>query len=209
MKKKRKEPSKKRKRRFNAEDTHRKIAYHMRHILQLLRFDPTNDPNFTETPDRVANIFMQEMFPIKPTTKLVSMFPKGRLNQKGQMVILRNHIAQSRCPHHLERVFFDTTVGYLPDKYYLGASKLARIPDYYAHGAVLQETYTENIAQGIMDAIKPLGVGVLVHADHQCMQCRGVKTVGHMTTSALRGVFFEKKEVRDEFMFLVAHRRGK
>ena len=190
-------------RKLKLDDIHHKLEYHFDKILQLMGCDTKNDANYIETPKRVANIFMEEIYPIKPTKKLVSMFPNEE--GKGQMVILKNHEVWSRCPHHLERVKFSVNIGYIPDKWYLGASKLARIANYYAHGMVLQETFTNNISEGIMEAIKPKGVAVSVKGIHQCMRCRGIKTQGHIVTSAVSGLFLEKPEVREEFMFLCAH----
>jgi GTP cyclohydrolase I len=177
----------------------RTVSKHIAGILKALNYSLT-DANFKGTPDRVARALIEEMYPIKATKKMFSTFPSDR----GQMILLRDHVTQSRCPHHLERVVFRTTIGYIPDKKVLGLSKLGRIADYFAHGAVLQEQYTSDICEGLQKTLKPLGVGVYVVGNHNCMQMRGIKTSGDVITTSFHGVFLELSTrglaARNEFM---------
>ena len=126
------------------------------------------------------------------------------------MIVLTNHRAFTRCPHHLERVILDVNIGYIPDGKLLGLSKLARIADYFSRGLMLQEEIADGIAIGLMDALKPKGVAVYLEGVHMCMQSRGVETNGKVTTSKMLGIFLEDSykglAAREEFLAII--RRG-
>jgi GTP cyclohydrolase I len=182
-----------------------KIDYQLRrHIaecLKLLGYD-LRDDNFKDTPKRMAKIWMEELHIDQPATKkLFSVFDEPF----DQMVTLIGHKTWTRCPHHFERVLMEVSIGYVPDGKVLGLSKLARIADYYAKGLVLQERYVENVVNGLMESLAPKGVGIHVKGQHLCMQARGVETVGHIVTTALRGVFMERPETQREFIQYVLH----
>ena len=174
--------------------------------LTLLGYD-LKDANMKDTPMRMAKIWMEELHLDQPATKkLFSVFPEDF----NQMVTLIGHKTWTRCPHHFERVLMEVSIGYVPNGQVIGLSKLARIADYYAKGLVLQERYVENVVNGLMNALNPLGVGIHVKGQHLCMQARGVETVGHVVTTALRGIFSERPETQREFIQYVLHNeRGK
>ena len=178
-----------------------KVKHHIAECLKLMGYDLL-DPNFKDTPTRVARIWMEELSNHQPATKkLFAVFE----DDFDQMVTLIGHKTWTHCPHHFERVLMEVSIGYVPDKRVLGLSKLARIADYYAKGLVLQERYVENVVNGLMEALQPRGVGIHVKGQHLCMQARGVETVGHVVTTALRGVFMEKAETQREFIQYVLH----
>jgi len=178
-----------------------KIKHHIAECLTLMGYD-IRDPNFKDTPLRVAKIWMDELSDHQPATK--KLFA-GFEEDFDQMVTLIGHKTWTHCPHHFERVLMEVSIGYVPNGRVLGLSKLARIADYYAKGLVLQERYVENVVNGMMAALKPLGVGIHVKGQHMCMQARGVETRGHVVTTALRGVFMEKAETQREFIQYVLH----
>ena len=100
--------------------------------------------------------------------------------------------------------FFGTaTISYIPTDKIVGLSKLSRVLDIFARRLQVQERLTAQVADAINDNLDPLGVGVVIKARHLCMESRGICQQGHHTiTSALRGVFKEKHEVRNEFLRL-------
>jgi GTP cyclohydrolase I len=175
-----------------------KLEAYVRGLLEEFGYD-LKDRNFADTPKRVARIWMEELAKPTPTPKLFKAFPE----EHSQMITLLNHPTQTRCPHHLERVRLVVSVGYIPNGYVVGLSKLARIADFYAQGLVLQETYADALAEGLFHALKAKGVGVYVRGKHDCMQARGVKTQGEVVTTALRGVFLEEPATREEFLSYV------
>lgn len=158
------------------------IEKRIKEILECLGYDLT-DRNFKDTPARVARILVEELAPLPPARNLFSTFEE----EHDQLVLLRNHHTSSRCPHHLERVFFKVSIGYIPNGKVLGLSKLARIADYFAHGLILQETYTDTLLDALWETLKPKGAAVMVVGEHQCMKCRGVKSRGDVVTHAFRG----------------------
>lgn len=176
------------------------IAEHVKDILKVLGYDLRNK-HLAKTPNRVARIFMQELdtktLRRQPLKKLLSTTP----SKYKSMVIFRNHKTQTRCPHHLERVSLVISIGYIPNGKLLGLSKLARIANYFSEGLMLQEEIAECIADGIQGAVKPKGVGVAIHAEHGCVQCRGVKSKdSDVITSEMRGVFLDDPSTKHEFL---------
>jgi len=120
-----------------------------------------------------------------------------------QMVILKNIDFSSLCSHHLLPFHGKAHIGYIPDKKICGISKLARTVDKFASRPQTQEELTQNIADFLEKKLKPLGVMIVMEAQHDCMRIRGVKKQNSvMVTSAIRGLF-EKQEVREEFLKLI------
>lgn len=184
--------------------TSTQIKKHLAECLKLMGYD-LNDPNLKDTPTRVARVWMEELSAHQPATK--KLFAVFR-DEFDQMVTLIGHKTWTHCPHHLERVLLEVSIGYIPNRRVLGLSKLARIADYYAKGLVLQESYVENVVDGLMNALQPKGVGIYVRGQHLCMQARGVETTGHVVTTALRGIFSERPETQREFIQYVLHDGG-
>lgn len=122
-----------------------------------------------------------------------------------EMVVVKDIEFFSLCEHHLLPFFGKVHVAYLPKNKVIGLSKIPRIVDMYARRLQLQERLTQQVAQTIMEAIEPLGVGVIAEAKHFCMMMRGVeKQHSGAMTSAMLGAFRNRKETRDEFLSLVS-----
>ena len=120
------------------------------------------------------------------------------------MVILRDIEFYSLCEHHLLPFFGRCHIGYMPSGSVFGVSKLARLVDVFARRLQLQERLTEQISHAVMDSIQPVGVGVMIEAQHLCMMMRGVeKQSAVMTTSSLLGSFRENAATRQEFLNLI------
>jgi GTP cyclohydrolase IA len=119
------------------------------------------------------------------------------------MIMVRDIELYSLCEHHLLPFFGRAHVAYVPDGRILGLSKVARVVDVFARRLQVQERLTDQIADAIMDVLKPTGVGVVIEAAHFCMMMRGVEKQNSRTvTSALRGIFRDDSKTRDEFLRL-------
>jgi len=164
----------------------------------LIGKDWLQDPNYEGTPDRVAR-FYAEMFQARAFD--VKTFP----DDYKQMVVLAHHIEWTLCPHHLLPVRLDISVAYIPNGAVLGVSKLARLILNHFEEPVLQEELTDSLVDELMSKPKPepLGAAAVIYGVHDCMRIRGVKTDGYIGTSAVRGVFRDKPEVRAEFLSFV------
>jgi GTP cyclohydrolase I len=126
------------------------------------------------------------------------------------MIVLRDIPFESHCEHHIAPIIGKAHVGYLPDRKVVGISKLARVVNAFARRLQVQESMTAQIAHCIQDVLKPLGVGVIVEAEHQCMTTRGVHKHGvSMITSQLLGQFRSDPRTRSEFMSIVGPQAAK
>ena len=174
----------------------------VRKLLQYLEVDAKRE-GLEETPKRVIDSF-DEIFAgykQKPSEVLASTF-----NAEGYdgIVLLRDIEFYSTCEHHLQPFRGRAHVAYIPTDKIVGISKLARIVELHARRLQNQERITKSVVDDIVDNLSPLGAGVIIEAKHGCMQCRGVsKQNAIMTTSAMRGVFFDKAEARSELMQLI------
>ncbi|UJR35809.1 hypothetical protein I4U23_028557 [Adineta vaga] len=119
------------------------------------------------------------------------------------MVVVKEIDIYSLCEHHMVPFFGKVSVGYLPDKRVLGLSKIARIVEVFSRRLQVQERLTRQIAEAIVEVIKPRGVAVIVECLHMCMIMRGAQKVNsRTTTSAMLGVFREDPKSREEFLSL-------
>ena len=120
------------------------------------------------------------------------------------IVLLRDIEFHSTCEHHLQPFSGRAHVAYIPVDRIVGISKLSRIVDLHSKRLQNQERITKGIADDLESHLSPLGAAVIIEASHGCMRCRGVKKQNAvMTTSAMRGVFFDKQEARQELMQLI------
>lgn len=150
-----------------------------------------------ETPKRVAKFFNEWISRDPRPFKLTTFSSEGM----DQLIVQRSIPFYSMCEHHLLPFFGEAVVAYIPDKQIIGLSKLARLVDHYSRRPQNQERITKEVAECLHDALKPLGVAVLMSARHMCMEMRGVKSRGAETvTSYLTGVFREDIKAREELM---------
>jgi GTP cyclohydrolase I len=120
------------------------------------------------------------------------------------MILCKDLDFYSLCEHHMLPFFGKAHVAYLPNKRIVGLSKLARMVEIFARRLQVQERLTRQIAQTIMSEIEPLGVAVVLEAEHMCMRMRGVEKQNSVVmTSAMLGVFRKNHETRQEFMNLI------
>ena len=171
-------------------------------MLELLGEDP-NREGLQKTPHRVAKA-------LKFLTEGYHQDPKEILNQalfstsNDEMVLVRDIEFYSMCEHHMLPIIGRCHVAYIPDGKVVGLSKIPRIVNVYARRLQIQEQMTEQIADAILETIKPKGVAVVVHARHMCMEMRGVQKINSTTvSSALRGLFKRDERTRNEFYNLI------
>lgn len=120
-----------------------------------------------------------------------------------QMVIVSGIKVWSLCEHHLLPFWCNISIGYIAGDKVLGLSKFARIAHQFAHKLQLQERLTHEIADEVIRLTGSNSVAVLGKGEHLCMQMRGIKSSGIMTSSVMRGVFYDKPEARQEFLSLI------
>ncbi|MEL6966427.1 MAG: GTP cyclohydrolase I FolE [Pseudomonadota bacterium] len=125
------------------------------------------------------------------------------------MVVVRDIPFFSHCEHHMVPIIGKAHVGYLPDGRVLGLSKVARVIDIFARRLQTQESLTAQVAHTIQDALEPLGVAVIVEAEHMCMAMRGIKKQGSTTlTSTFTGAFKDDPQEQVHFMTMVNSARS-
>jgi len=180
----------------------------VRRQLELLGEDPGRD-GLQRTPQRVAKAL--EFLTRGYTTDLKTVLNDALFEARSdEMVIVKDIDFYSMCEHHMLPFFGRCHIAYLPGKKIVGLSKLPRLVDVFARRLQVQERMTHEIASTINSLIEPLGVGVIVEAQHLCMMMRGVeKQNSYAMTSAMLGVFRDDARTRAEFLDLVRHNRSR
>ncbi len=179
----------------------------IRELLLAIGEDPDRE-GLRGTPQRVAEMYAEltSGYRISPQELIEgAIFPV----EYDEMVLIKDIEFYSLCEHHILPFFGKVHVGYIPDGRVIGFSKIPRIVDAFARRLQLQERLTEQIADFLMEAIKPQGVGVVVEGFHLCMAMRGVrKQEARMVTSAMKGLFRRDARTRAEFLELIGQGRG-
>ncbi len=170
----------------------------------------TNDPNFKETPLRIAKAWAELLCYEDDAARILAIeecvkkiFP----TKHEDLIFAPNIIAFSMCPHHFLPVEYNITIGYIPNKegkeaYAIGSSKLERISRILAARAIIQEDLTHEIADILQTSLRTSSVAVLTSGTHGCMRCRGIRGHGTFEISTLRGAFKENEATRMEFLLL-------
>lgn len=175
-------------------------------LLQLIGEDPQRE-GLQKTPHRFANAL--EYMTAGYRVDAAKIIQKAIFTEDYEEMVLVNDIDfYSLCEHHLLPFYGKCHVGYLPNKKIVGLSKIPRIVDAFARRLQVQERMTTQIADTLMEHLRPLGVAVVVEARHLCMMMRGVEKQNTVVkTSALHGVFRDDPRTREEFMTLIANHR--
>jgi len=179
-----------------------KLAGHYREVLALLGEDVGRE-GLLKTPERIARAmcFLTKGYGEDPKEILLSA--KFREEYK-QMVIVKSIELYSLCEHHMIPFYGKAHVAYIPNGYITGLSKVARVVEAFARRLQVQERLTVQIRDCIQEALNPMGVAVVIEANHMCMQMRGVqKQNSTTTTSAFTGVFLSQIQTREEFINLI------
>ncbi len=181
----------------------KKIKKAVRMLLEAIGDDPERE-GLKGTPQRVADMYGEifEGIKMKPS-QVMKIF---KTEEHDEMVILRDIPFYSVCEHHMLPFLGKAHIAYIPKKdKLLGLSKLARVVEIFAKRLQLQERLTSQVADTIDKAVNPLGVLVVIEAEHLCTTMRGIKKPGSkMVTSAIRGVFRNDDSARKEALDLIA-----
>ena len=179
-----------------------KISGNVREMLAALGEDPDRE-GLQRTPERVEKALH---FLTSGYTANIAKLVNGALFtvEYDEMVIVKDVEFFSMCEHHMLPFHGKAHIAYIPNGKVIGLSKIPRIIDVFARRLQVQERMTQEIAQTLMDILKPKGVAVACEAQHFCMMMRGVEKQHSSTvTSAMLGEFRERKETRDEFLSLI------
>jgi len=180
----------------------KKIADGVRMILEGIGEDPARE-GLVKTPERVADFYAE-------LTEGMWVDPKQHIeplpgDSHDEMVLVKNISIASVCEHHLAPFVGQCHIAYIPKNgRIIGLSKLARIAEIFARRLQVQERLTQEIAQTLFEHLEPIGVMVVIEAEHTCMTLRGVKKPGAITvTSAVLGGFRKDPRTRAEAMALI------
>ena len=186
---------------FN-EETTTKLSDNYKEIIDLIGED-TKREGLLKTPVRVAKAmqFLTQGYNINPEDIIKSAIFK---EDYSQMVIVKDIEIYSLCEHHIIPFFGKAHVAYIPNGYITGLSKIARVVEAYARRLQIQERMTNEIRDCIQNTLNPLGVAVVIEAQHMCMQMRGIQKQNSVTTtSAFTGAFLKNHSTRAEFVNLI------
>ena len=179
-----------------------KLSFHYKNILDLIGEDSNRD-GLKETPLRVAKAiqFLTQGYNTEPH----EIIKNAKFKEDYQQMVLVKHIElYSLCEHHMIPFFGRAHVAYIPNGYITGLSKIARVVDAFARRLQVQERLTVQIRDCIQETLNPVGVAVVIEAQHMCMIMRGVQKQNSVTTtSAFTGEFL-KEPTRDEFIHLIS-----
>ena len=184
------------------ENATRELSKNYENILKIFGED-VNRQGLNKTPDRVAKAmqFLLQGYQIDP----VEILRSAMFNEDyRQMVIVKDIEIYSMCEHHLLPFFGKAHVAYIPNGTITGLSKIARVVDVFARRLQVQERLTTQIKECIQDTLKPLGVAVVIEAQHLCMQMRGIQKQHSITTTSDFTGAFQKTATRDEFIKLIS-----
>ncbi len=177
------------------------ISHHYQEIIDLIGEDSSRE-GLIKTPERASKAiqFMTSGYEQDAEAILKSAIFK---EEYRNMVIVKDIEFYSLCEHHLLPFFGKAHVAYIPNGQIVGLSKIPRVIDVFARRLQVQERLTNEIVTCLQKTLEPLGVGVIIEAQHMCMMMRGVQKQNSITkTAALTGVF-EREEVRMEFLSLI------
>lgn len=187
------------------DELHAEVADRMREVLQALVIDTESDHNTNETAERVAKMYLTEVFSGRyQPMPAVTEFPNvERLNE---LMIVGPITVRSGCSHHLCPIMGRVWIGILPNEHsnLIGLSKYVRICDWIMTRPQIQEEAVVMLADELQARVKPDGLAIVMEADHFCMHWRGVKdSEAMMTNSVMRGAFLTNASLRGEFLSLL------
>ena len=184
-----------------SDNTTQKISHHIEQILHLIGEDTSRD-GLLKTPTRVGDAMQ---FLTQGYQQDAEEILRSALFEEDyrQMVVVKDIPFYSLCEHHILPFFGKAHVAYIPNGKITGLSKIARVVDVFAHRLQVQERMTMQIKECIQNTLNPLGVMVVIEAEHLCMQMRGVQKPHSITTTSDFTGAFNRQETREEFMNLI------
>ena len=186
------------------EHTTKELIENYRNSIALLGEDPARE-GLLKTPERLAKA-MQYI------TQGYQMDAHAILNSAkfhetvSEMIVVKDIELYSMCEHHMLPFFGKAHIAYIPNGWITGLSKIARIVDVYARRLQVQERLTVQIMDAIKDTLNPLGIAVVIEAQHLCMMMRGVQKQNSVTTTSAFDGEFQKNSTRSEFLKLITAR---
>lgn len=177
-------------------------------MLTSLVIDTNSDHNTKETAKRVAKMFVKEVFAGR-YTKMPDVTEFPNINRLNELMVIGPINIRSACSHHLCPIIGKLWIGVLPNKTsnLIGLSKYARMAEWIMGRPQIQEEAVVQLADVLEEKMKPLGLAVVMDADHMCMQWRGVKDPdSKMLNSVMRGCFLKDPNLRREFLSLLGSR---
>lgn len=184
------------------EKTVNELAVHYKEILRLLGEDPSRE-GLVKTPERVAKamLYFTHGYDLEPEQIIRSaMFTEDY----KQMVVVKDIEIYSLCEHHMVPFVGKAHVAYIPNGKVVGLSKIPRVVDAFARRLQLQERLTTQIKDCIQNTLQPIGVAVVIEAQHLCMSMRGVQKQNSVTTTSdFTGAFMKDPKTREEFMHII------
>ena len=180
------------------DETISELAAHYKEILRLIGENPERE-GLIDSPIRIAKAmqFFTHGYDLEPESAIFTEDYK-------QMVLVKDIEIYSLCEHHLVPIVGKAHVAYIPNGKIVGLSKIPRVVDAYARRLQVQERLTKQIKDCIQNTLNPLGVAVVIEAQHLCMSMRGVQKQNSVTTTSdFTGAFLKNKSTREEFMHLI------
>lgn len=184
------------------EKTKLELMVHYRSIIKLLGED-IKRKGLVKTPERAAKamMFFTQGYHVDPKSILKSAMFKQNYRE---MIIVKDIEMYSLCEHHMVPFFGKAHVAYIPDGYIVGLSKIPRVVDAFSHRLQIQEQLTTQIKECIQETLNPLGVAVVIEAQHLCMSMRGVQKQNSVTTTSdFTGAFLKQYNTRQEFLRII------
>ena len=179
----------------------KKIEEGIRLVLEGIGEDRER-PGIKDTPKRVADMFAEIFAGLKTAEDDLLKPIEGESHD--EMILLKDIPFYSVCEHHLLPFIGKAHIAYIPSGKIVGLSELAKALEHFAKRPQVQERLTTQLADMIMDRLKPRGCMVVIDAEHLCMSMRGIKKIGSRTvTSAMRGIFRSKQSTREEMLELI------
>jgi len=178
------------------------LVKHYKESIRLLGENPDRE-GLQKTPERIAKAmqFMTQGY----SQDAIAILTSAKFHEEiSEMIIVKDIELYSMCEHHMLPFYGKAHVAYIPNGYITGLSKIARVVDVYSRRLQVQERLTHQILDAIKDTLDPLGVAVVIEANHLCMMMRGVQKQNSVTTTSAFFGQFEKNETRSEFMKLIS-----
>lgn len=178
------------------------LVVNYKNTLQLLGEDPERE-GLLKTPERIAKAmqFLTQGYQLDANAILNS----AKFHEDvSEMVIVKDIELYSMCEHHMLPFYGKAHVAYIPNGWITGLSKIARVVDVFSRRLQVQERLTHQILNSIKDTLNPMGVAVVIEANHLCMMMRGVQKQNSVTTTSAFWGEFEKNETRSEFVKLIS-----
>jgi GTP cyclohydrolase I len=184
------------------EEVTNELIKNYRDTIRLIGEDPDRE-GLIKTPKRIAKAMQY-------CTQGYGQYASAVLNSAkfhediSEMIVVKNIELYSMCEHHMLPFFGKAHIAYIPNGWITGLSKIARVVDIFSKRLQVQERLTTQILDAIKDALKPLGVAVVIEAEHLCMMMRGVQKQNSVTTTSAFFGEFEKQTTRHEFISLIS-----